>query len=191
MTGYAPLWCKSNFSFLEGASDPVELVEECRHLGIRSLAVTDRDGVQGIVQAHVAAREQGVHLIVGSEVTVKDGTTIVLLAMDRDGYANLCRLVTKGRLRCPKGRSEVAWREVCEHAEGLIALWGGEGSRILADDPPETVAGALRDAFGDRLYALATRHRQAREVPLERRLRTRATRFGTVFDGCRLATTVF
>ena len=85
MTGYAPLWCKSNYSFLEGASDPRELVEECRHLGIRSLAVTDRDGVHGIVRAHVAAKEEGIHLVVGSEMTVKDGSTIVLLAMDRGG----------------------------------------------------------------------------------------------------------
>ena len=48
---YVPLWCKSNFSFLEGASDPAELIEEARHLGLRSIAITDRDGVYGIVQA--------------------------------------------------------------------------------------------------------------------------------------------
>ena len=57
---YAPLWCKSNGSFLEGASHPEELIDEARHLGIRWLALTDRDGVYGMVKAHVRAREQGV-----------------------------------------------------------------------------------------------------------------------------------
>ena len=52
--------------------------------------------------------------------------------MDRTGYANLCRLLTLGRLRSPKGESRVDWKEVCWHAEGLIALWGGEGSLIAA-----------------------------------------------------------
>ncbi len=136
---YVPLWCKSNFSFLEGASDPAEMVEEARHLGLRSIAVTDRDGVHGIVQAHVRARELGIHLIVGSQVTLVDNSVLVLLATSREGYANLCRLVTKGRLRCAKGEARVTWIEVAEHAAGLIALWGGDRSLLaqpIDDDAP-------------------------------------------------------
>ncbi|MCA9676809.1 MAG: PHP domain-containing protein, partial [Myxococcales bacterium] len=57
MSGYAPLWCKSNFSFLEGASHPDELVEEAHRLGLGSVALTDRDGVHGVVRAGVKARE--------------------------------------------------------------------------------------------------------------------------------------
>ena len=67
---YAPLWCKSNFSFLEGASHPEELVEEAHRLGLRSIAITDRDGVYGMVRAHVKARELGVQLLCGAQVTV-------------------------------------------------------------------------------------------------------------------------
>jgi error-prone DNA polymerase len=126
MSSYVPLWCKSNFSFLEGASHPDELVEEAQRLGLPALALTDRDGVYGVVRAHVKAREVGVKLIIGSEVTVADGSTIILLAQDRGGYANLCRLVTKGRLRSEKGESAVSWDEVCAHAPGLIGLWPGE-----------------------------------------------------------------
>jgi len=136
---YVPLWCKSNFSFLEGASDPAEMVEEARHLGLRSIAVTDRDGVHGIVQAHVRARELGIHLIVGSQVTLVDNSVMVLLATSREGYANLCRLLTKGRRRCAKGESRVTWLEVAEHAAGIIALWGGDRSLLaqpLDDDAP-------------------------------------------------------
>ena len=67
---YAPLWCKSNFSFLEGASHPEELVEEAHRLGLRSLAITDRDGVHGMVRGHVKARELAIQLICGTQVTV-------------------------------------------------------------------------------------------------------------------------
>ena len=79
---YVPLYCKSNYSFLEGASHPDELIEEAYRLGIRSLALTDRDGVYGMVRAHKKALELGVHLIVGSEVTLFDGSTLLLLAME-------------------------------------------------------------------------------------------------------------
>ena len=70
--GYVPLWCKSNFSFLEGASHPEELVQRARELGIPALVLADRDGVYGIVRAHVAAGSAGPRLIVGAQVTVTD-----------------------------------------------------------------------------------------------------------------------
>lgn len=171
---YAALWCKSNYSFLEGASHPEELVEEAYSLGLRALALTDRDGVYGAVRAFVKARELGVHLITGSQVTLTDGSVLNLLAMDRGGYANLCQLITLGRLRNPKGTCSVTWEEVCAHAEGLIALWGGDRSLLVAQREPLPALELLRDAFGDRLYALATRHLRASEVSEEERLRERA-----------------
>ena len=112
MSLYVPLWCKSNFSFLEGASHPDELVDEASRFGLPALALTDRDGVYGVVRAHVKAREVGLKTIIGSEMTIDDGSTIVLLAQDRGGYANLCRLISKGRLRSEKGESFVGWNEV-------------------------------------------------------------------------------
>jgi error-prone DNA polymerase len=217
MSSYVPLWCKSNFSFLEGASHPDELVEEAHRLGLPALALTDRDGVYGIVRAHVKAREVGLKLIVGSQVSVADGSTIVLLAQDRGGYANLCRLLTKGRLRSEKGESAVSWDEICRHAAGLLGLWGGEirsvtpakagdqadasGSRtrnldsrlrgndgkknrlrtevdlVTGSTDPDEIVGKLRDAFGDRLYGMLTRHRREEEVAQEARMRERAKRY--------------
>ncbi|MGY8654841.1 MAG: error-prone DNA polymerase [Verrucomicrobiia bacterium] len=177
---YAPLWCKSNYSFLEGASHPDELIEEAHRLGIRSLALTDRDGVYGIARAHKRARELGVQLIVGAEITLFDDSTFILLAMDRGGYANLCQLISKGRLRSPKGSSHVSWNEICERAEGLIALWGGERSLIGRELDPEDEARQLKDAFGDRLYALLTRHCEPEDARRERRIRARAERLGIV-----------
>ena len=206
---YVPLWCKSNFSFLEGASHPDELVERAHALGVRGLALTDRDGVTGMVRAHVKARELGVSLIVGAEITVGDGTpadvgiavrdegsagpraglgttagapvstsTCVLLAMNRTGYANLCRLITTGRQRRPKGESCVTWAEVCARAEGLIALWGGDRSVLIRDEEPRAVIAPMREAFGDRLYVMVSRHRRAEEVRQEASVRRHAERAG-------------
>jgi len=176
-TPYTPLWCKSAYSFLEGASHPDELVEEAHRLGLRSLALTDRDGVYGMVRAHKKAQELGVHLIVGADVTAEDGTNIVLLATSRAGYANLCGLLSKGRLRSPKGMSRVTWDEVCGHANDLIALWGGSRSLLIEEASPISIADNLRDAFGDRLYGLVARHRAAPEVAQEQRLRDHIKRY--------------
>ena len=156
-----------------------------------------------MVRAHVKARELGVSLIVGAEVTVGDsatagagaaagaaagpGTTVgspapvstcVLLAMSRIGYANLCRLITTGRLRRPKGESCVTWAEVCARAEGLIALWGGDRSMLIRDEEPRAVIAPMREAFGDRLYVMVSRHRRAEEVRQEVSVRRHAERAG-------------
>ncbi|MCY3771903.1 MAG: error-prone DNA polymerase [Gemmatimonadetes bacterium] len=171
---YAPLWCKSNYSFLEGASHPEELMGACRHLGIRSLALTDRNGVYGIVRAHVRARELDVHLIVGSQVSLQDGSEVLLLVQNREGYARLCRLLTAGHLRASKGNCRVSWQEVCRHSPGLIALWIGDPT----SPGSEPILEQLHAAFKDRLYVVLVRHRRADETLKEIRLREMADRFG-------------
>jgi error-prone DNA polymerase len=103
----------------------------------------------------------------------------VLLATNRAGWTQLTRLLTRGRRRCDKGEAIVAWSEVCAHADGLIALWGGDASLLAGEaEPPARVIGELRDAFGDRLYAMLTRHRRADEVARELRVQARATTAG-------------
>ena len=132
-----------------------------------------------MVRAHVKARELGMQLIVGSEVTVSDADTesaCVLLAASRKGYANLCRLITAGRRRRPKGESRVTWPELCRHAGGLIALWGGDRSLLVRAATPAAAVARMREAFGDRLYALVTRHRRAEESRQEACLREHAAR---------------
>jgi error-prone DNA polymerase len=163
---YVPLFCKTNGSFLEGASHPEELVDEAYRLGLPSIALTDRDGVYGIVKAHLKALEVGIHLIIGSQITIDDGSTLLLLVESHEGYRNLCRLVTKGRLRSKKASSAVSWDEVAEHQTGLLALWIRQGPLRL-----------LREAFGSRVYALATRHRCDVNVQHERALRVEAARY--------------
>ena len=90
---YAPLWVKSNFSFLEGASHPEELVDRARALGLPALALTDRDSVSGSVRAHVQALECGLPLIHGAQISV--GEPDELLGLGEIGAAKPA--VRKGR----------------------------------------------------------------------------------------------
>ena len=176
---YVPLWCKSNYSFLEGASHPEELVEACRRNGLPAMALTDRNGVYGIVRAHVQAQQAGIHLIAGSQIGLQDGSEILLLARNRKGYGNLCRLLTDGHLRSSKGTCTPGLEDVCRRNPGLIALWiGRAGPEAPAEGSPEPVLEQLKTAFGDRLYILLARHRRAEEVLREIRLRELADRFG-------------
>jgi error-prone DNA polymerase len=177
MPTYVPLWCKTNFSFLQGASHPHELIEKAHGFGLSAIAVTDRDGLYAVVQAHVKAKALGLPLLIGAQVTLNNGSTIVLIAADAVGYRNLCRLLSKGRLRSPKGFSAVTRREICFHANGLMALWGGQHSALVQTDDPAHMAFDLKDAFGDRLYAFACRHRRESERRQECILVKRATAY--------------
>lgn len=91
---FAELAAKSCFSFLEGASSPEEMVAQAKALGYRALALTDREGVYGAPRAHVMAKEVGLPLIVGAEVPLTRGK-VLLLAENREGYGNLCELLTQ------------------------------------------------------------------------------------------------
>lgn len=102
---YAELRCVSNFSFLRGASRPEELVERAKQLGYKALAITDECSVAGIVRAHVAAKEHGLPLLVGSqfEVFCHFPFTLTVLACNLEGYGNLCQFITKLRRSSEKG----------------------------------------------------------------------------------------
>jgi len=100
---YAELHCLSNYSFLHAASHPEELVERAHALGYRALALTDQCSVSGVVRAHQKAKALGLALIIGSEIQLVDGPRLVLLATNRTGYAQLCRLITQGRRQAGKG----------------------------------------------------------------------------------------
>src|SRR5271165_296699 len=117
---FVELHCKTNFSFLEGASHPNELVTEAARLGYAGMAVTDRNSLAGAVRAHIAAKEIGLKLVIGAEITLIDAGPILLWAVDRGGYGRLCQLLTRGRLQAPKGECRLTFTDVAEHAEGLL-----------------------------------------------------------------------
>jgi error-prone DNA polymerase len=121
MAGYAELHCLSNFTFLRGASRAEELVARAQALGYAALAITDECSVAGVVRAHAALRElmgsgatPTLRLIVGSELRLADGLRLVVLAANRRGYGQLCRLITRGRRAAPKGEYCLGRADVAE-----------------------------------------------------------------------------
>ena len=129
---YQELHCRSAFSFLRGASSPEEMVTRAAELGMRHIAITDRDGVYGSARAHAKAKELGLRAIVGAELTLEDGRVLPVLVRTRTGYQNLCRLLTRSKLRAAKGQSRVNWTELETYAEGLIAFTGDEEGMLHA-----------------------------------------------------------
>jgi error-prone DNA polymerase len=123
---YVELRCRSAFSFLEGASNPEDLVEEAARLGHRALALGDRSGLYGTPRFHQAARGAGLHAIVGAEVDLAPPSpstaSLLLLCESRHGYRQLSRLLTCAHARGTKGEAWSSWDEVEEHAEGLVCL---------------------------------------------------------------------
>jgi len=101
---YAELRCVSAFTFLHGASRPEELVERAKQLQYAALALTDECSVAGVVRAHVAAKEQELPLIIGSQFRLADAPfTLIVLAQNIQGYGNLCEFISKLRMNAPKG----------------------------------------------------------------------------------------
>jgi error-prone DNA polymerase len=143
--GYAELHCLSNFSFLRGASHPEELVARAAELGYAALAITDECSVAGIVRAHVAARDLGLKLVIGSEFRLVDGLRCVLLAANRRGYGRLCRLITRARRRASKGDYRMTRDDLAE-TDGLLALW------LPAARPDPAEASWLASVFPERLW---------------------------------------
>ncbi|MDN4052763.1 error-prone DNA polymerase [Massilia sp. YIM B02763] len=108
LPAYAELFCLSNFSFLQGASHAEELVARAVELGYAALALTDECSLAGVVRAHAEAKRAGLPFIVGAHFHLEhpDGSpalSLILLARNRNGYGNLCELVTLGRTRSEKG----------------------------------------------------------------------------------------
>ena len=178
MDMYAELHAKTNFSFLEGASHPDELVRRAAELGYAALAVTDRNSLAGVVRAHGAAKDVGLKLIIGAEIWPDDAPPLVLWAPDRPAYGRLARLITDGRRRADKGQCRITLDDIARHAQGLFAGLhvtegrAGQGTQegrlrlstpvtrpsSPVPRPPSSALHRYRDLFGDRCYLLAELH---------------------------------
>ena len=123
---YAELDVTTNFSFLRGASHPDELMLQAARLGYRAIAVTDLNTLAGAVRMFDAARQiakpgWGPKLIVGARLAFTDAPDLLVWAPDRSSYARLCRLLTLGRRRAPKGECHLALADFLEYSDGLLA----------------------------------------------------------------------
>src|SRR5216683_2880189 len=129
---YAELHARSAFSFLEGASVPEELAGACAEHGMTAMAVLDRDGVYGAPRFYLAAKRISVRAHIGAEVTSASGWRYPLLVTSREGYQNLCRLITRMKLRARKGEGHIECEELAAMHSGLICLTGGEEGPLAA-----------------------------------------------------------
>ncbi|MDZ4730584.1 MAG: error-prone DNA polymerase [Xanthomonadales bacterium] len=125
---YAELVCCSNFSFLSGASHPQELVARAAELGYRAIAITDECSLAGVVRAleeQRRCRDSGlaIQLIPGSLFRLHNGSRLVLLPQDHDGYAQLCTLITRGRRNAPKGEYALPDKTFEHGLDRCLAIW--------------------------------------------------------------------
>ena len=162
---YVELHARSAFSFHRGASAPEQLVRTAATINLSAIAILDRNGVYSAPRAYQQAKEQGIRSIVGAELTMDDQSVLPLLVQTRQGYQNLCRLITRSQLRSPKGESQVAWSELEEFQEGLICLTGDEEGalrQLIARRDSQNAQKALMrlvEIFGqDRVYVEIQRH---------------------------------
>src|SRR4029453_17485172 len=126
---YVELHAASAFSFLDGASLPEALIDRAASLGYPALALLDRDGVYGAPRFHLAAKRGGLTAIIGGELTIATSAEaavfrLPVLIESHEGYRNLCRLVTRMKLRAPKGAGTLTLDELEGHVGGLVALAG-------------------------------------------------------------------
>ena len=150
---YAELHCLTNFTFLRGASHPEELVARAAALGYAALAITDECSVAGVVRAHVAAKDHGLKLLIGTEIQLTDGPKLVLLATTREGYGNLSELITKGRRSAEKGSYRLTRADLDEGLGDCLAL-------LVAPPHPQEQEGAswLAERFPGRAWIAAELH---------------------------------
>jgi error-prone DNA polymerase len=169
---YAELHALSNFTFLRGASHPEELVETAAELGYEALAITDECSMSGVVRAHAAAKECGLKkLIIGSELRLRSGRKLVVLARNKAGYASLCRLITNARRAAEKGSYELARLDFEEGLSGCLVLWVPD--RQLTLDVEDHW---LRETFRDRLWIAVELLADGRQREQMQRLREEGRR---------------
>jgi error-prone DNA polymerase len=125
---YAELACTSNFTFLTGASHPQELVARAADLGYRAVAITDECSMAGVVRAleeaqRCAERGRPIQLIPGSSFRLENGSRLILLPEDQEGYARICGLITRGRRNAEKGRYALPDSAFENGLDHCLALW--------------------------------------------------------------------
>jgi error-prone DNA polymerase len=171
---YAELHCKTNFSFLQGASHPEELVQRASELGYSALAITDIASLAGVVRAHAVAKTCELKLLIGAEIHPIDGPPLLLWATDRAAYGRLSRLITRGRRRAEKGACKITQQDVAEMSEGLIA------GVLTTDTIPEDIAAlsCYREAFPQCCYLVAEFHRGPEDDYRSQRLANLSSRSG-------------
>ena len=129
---FVELHAKSAFSFLEATALPEALAGRAVALEQPALALVDTDGVYGAPAFYRACTRLGITPLVGAEVSLMDGGRLPLLVEDQEGYKNLCRLLTRVKMRAAKCEGAAGWDDLEEHVGGLVCLTGGASGPVAA-----------------------------------------------------------
>ncbi len=154
--GYVELDVTSNYSFLRGGSHPEELIGQAAVLGMKAIGLADLHTLAGVVRAHVAAKQHGVQLVLGSRIEPTDGegASLLLYPTHRAGYGRLCRLLTVGKRRAKKGECSLGIDDIAEYQEGLLCVLSPGGGGLA--DP---VLRRLKEIFDDDRLSVAIARR--------------------------------
>jgi error-prone DNA polymerase len=161
---YAELHCHSYYSFHDGASSLEELMLRAGELGYQALAITDHNNLCGAMRFAQLAKSLEMKGITGAELTLRGGFHLTLLAKDRMGYRNLCRLITAAHAAGERNEPELPPELLPEHAEGLIVLSGctqGELAQLTANSRPDAGGKLVRQYlnwFGTENYYIELQH---------------------------------
>lgn len=162
MTEYVELHGKSAFSFLESAAIPEDLATTCDVLQMKGMALVDTDNISGAPRFYIAAKKLGIKAHIGAEITSTGGFRYTLLVENRQGYQNLCRLITDMKMRSPKGEHAATDADLERYKSGLVCFTGGqEGplARALSQGTARECIDKLTGIFGHHnVYAELQRH---------------------------------
>lgn len=173
---YAELHCHSSFSLLDGASNPEELIERAKLIGLSAIALTDHDDMGGAVRFAQSAAEMQVSAIIGAELSLKGDYHITLLAKSLQGYKNICSLISRGRMSSSRGEPRVSLQDLSEHSDGVVALSGcphGQIPSLIARGRTDEALGVcklLLEIYGEDLFLELWDHNIAQESVICRHL---------------------
>src|SRR5262245_40159334 len=164
MPDYIELLTHSNFSLLDGASHPEDLVQRAAELGMKALALTDHNAVYGAIRFVQAAQAQGIRPLLGVELTLSSGHHLTLLVKNETGWGNLCHLISLAQHNAAKGEAALPPEKLIGHTSGLIAFSGckrGEiATHLLRKEPEAALAAAhrYRELFGPANFWIELQH---------------------------------
>lgn len=170
---YTELQTTTAFSFLRGASHPEELIDAAVEFGYTAIGITDENSLAGVVRAHAAAKKKGIRIVVGCQLHLTDGPSLLVYPTDTASYSRLTNLLTTGNLRAEKGECILTRKDVYGHAKGLKFIAVSPSALTPTFELESTFTDAVKEyceAFGNNVYIGTTRRYAGDDAKLLHRL---------------------